>query len=297
MRERHQSLWAIRDLLAEIAHGAITTTLGSYTHDPMTPFLRWFASEPTGTNIERLALAVGRSRSRVSRQYDQLRVRRHGAGARSRMALLLSAAPRIEEDQSEIAVEFPRSARSGRDSDYPLDDLLQVLRHVAAGASAATALGHQHWPMSLTTPLEAVLSRLEQGHAIAVGQRRGAEQDVLEIPAPRALSNHGGIALLSSMKGAPEVLAEMSEEWLSLIRLGVVEGVPSTGEQWSAWESALPGLREIAWEERMHGRALKLRVPRCDGSKISRWPLLRWLMLGAWIRRQLLKAGQQVRAQ
>lgn len=256
MHGTHRSLWALRDLLAEIAHGEVIMTLRSYTHDPVTAFLRWFASDPAGIDIDRLSIAVGRSRSRVSRQHDQLRVRRHGAGATSRMTLLLSDAPRIEEDGSGDAVEFPRIQMSGRHNDYPFDELLQILRHVAEGASVPTVLEHHHWPVTLAPRLEAVLSRLKQDHAIVLGRTQGADEDVLVLPAPRALSNHGGIPLLASMERAPEVLAEMGDEWLSLMRLGLVEGVPTTEKQWSAWEAALPALTQIAWDERMHGRAL-----------------------------------------
>jgi hypothetical protein len=118
----------------------------------------------------------------------------------------------------------------------------------------AVALEYHHWPVTLAPRLQAALTRLKLDHAIVVGRPQDAEEGVLTLPAPRVLSKHGGIPLLASMERAPEVLAEMGDEWLSLMRFGLVEGVPTTPERWSAWEASLPGLAQIAWDERTLGR-------------------------------------------
>ena len=111
---------------------------------------------------------------------------------------------------------------------------------------------------------------------------------MVSIPAPRWLSEHGGIADLTDQSDAPSALAEMADCWLGVVQQGIVEGIPAPKSKWNEWTNALPALCKFPWEERAYGRTLLLRYPAAAQERgLSRWPMLRWIVLAAWIHRSV----------
>lgn len=288
MRESQRSLWAMRDLIAEIAHGSLLVTLRSYTHDPVTPFARWFNEGWLTVSAERLALASGLSLSRVSRRQGDRGLTKRQADIQARMAALLDGAPVILANEDGAAIELPVALGTKPGSHWSMNDMIGILMRIANGDKLADAVASFHWPSHFGERLDKALTCLRTDYGIVLTSGNDGLPGMVSIPAPRWLSEHGGIADLTDQSDAPSALAEMADCWLGVVQQGIVEGIPAPKSKWNEWTNALPALCKIPWEERAYGRTLLLRYPAAAQERgLSRWPMLRWIVLAAWIHRSV----------
>jgi hypothetical protein len=286
-----QSLWSARDLLAEIGHGLLLVTLGSYTHDPVTPFLRWFRQGWINVPADRIAAAAGLSVSRVSRRRGGRGLTQRDRDVQARMAALLRSAPTIDPVGEGTKIDLPFAPFAGIRGRWSLEDMGGILQLIANGVAPESALSAFHWPALFSPPLERALKLLEDDYGISLrGTKEGEGASLVSIAAPRWLTDHGGVADMVHLDSASQVLSEMCDRWLSVAQAaGLMDGVPGEKSRWDEWMTRLSALAAIRWEERPLGRTLLLRTP--TGSKaggISPWPMLRWLMFAAWARRAVL---------
>jgi len=300
MKSSPQSLWPARDLLAEIGHGLLLMTLGSYTHDPVTPFLRWFKQGWNNVSADRIASASGLSVSRVSRRRGDRGLTQRTGDVQARMAALLVSVPTIDPIGEGTKIDLPVTRFAGTCGQCSLEEMRGILQLIANEVAPESALSAFHWPALFALPLERVLKVLEDDYGISLSHaKEGSRVGLVAISAPRWLSDHGGVADLVQLDSASPVLAGMCDSWLSVAQAaGLMEGVPGSKSKWEEWMTLLPALHEIAWDERIQGRTLILRSPiasRVGG--ISPWPMIRWLMLAAWIRRAMLSAASSTNAQ
>jgi len=278
----------MRDLIAEIAHGSLLVTLRSYTHDPVTPFARWFNEGWLTVSAERLALASGLSLSRVSRRQGDRGLTKRQADIQARMAALLDGAPVILANEDGAAIELPVALGTKPGSHWSMNDMIGILMRIANGDKLADAVASFHWPSHFGERLDKALTCLRTDYGIVLTSGNDGLPGMVSIPAPRWLSEHGGIADLTDQSDAPSALAEMADCWLGVVQQGIVEGIPAPKSKWNEWTNALPALCKFPWEERAYGRTLLLRYPAAAQERgLSRWPMLRWIVLAAWIHRSV----------
>lgn len=286
MRAPQKSLWPTRDLIAEVAHGSLLVTLRSYTHDPVTPFLRWFKEGWMTITAERLALASGLSLSRVSRRQGDRGLTTRQGDVRARMEVLMAGVPAIQPSGDCTAIDLPIALGTGKGARWSLIDMSGILMRVADGDELAKAVGAFHWPPHFVGRLEGALKHLMTDYGIALAPVDEAVPGLVSIPVPRWLSDHGGIADLMELEGPSNVLMEMADCWLGSVQQGMVEGIPATISKWKEWTTAVPALSQLPWDERPHGRTLLLRSPAAaQQGRLTRWPMLRWIVLAAWVHR------------
>lgn len=287
------SLWSLRDVLAEIGHGEPTVTLNSYTHDPVTPLLRWFRTGWDDISAKRLATASGRSLSAVARRRGGPGLTNSPRDSRARIAVLLESLKTPAELAVDSRIELPEVISSPAHEARTLQDIQDVLMQISRGTSLDEICHAWSWSRQSTKSLDAVLNRLEAEFNISI-RPKGEDEDasLLRIVAPRRLSNHGGVSDLMTVDDATPVLAEMADNWLRASQVaGAAGGVPCTLSAWNDWTARLPALRNIHWKQRNFGRSLQLKTPEATGqTKVCPWPILRWLLLAAWVGRAISNA-------
>jgi hypothetical protein len=288
MTSSPRSLWEMRDLIAEIGHGSIDVTLGSYTHDPVTPFQRWLTHGLSHLSAARLAIAAGRSLSVVARRHNGAQLSQSSRDVGARVTALLRA-PFPEAPPIGIGlIEFPGTAAHS-ESSWPLAELAGILGLIANGEGLEAALTMFHWPPSLAPALRRTLDLLRRDFGVSIGPTDNTDSDYLQIEAPRQLRSDGGLASLANVPDASTTLEDMCAAWLRVVQVaGPVPGVPGMASDWERWEAAQPELATWRWKEQPMGRA-RLRCPvAAEKQRVGPWPLLRWYMLDAWIRKRIL---------
>lgn len=274
------SLWAVRTVLAEIGHASIRTTLAHYIHDPSVPFTRWFrAMQP----IDQRAAAALAGRGRHSGV-------RRGAGKRGaldptvasdRIARLLAEIP----FESVFNIDLARPAPITSSSRFVIahSDLDHALRIGIAQGSVKNALAELLWPVPVGERLHAVLEELSTQWRITLLPSEGR---AAMFPPPRRLSVDGGINLFLA-SGHPAI-DEMAAHWLQFAAMPAIpSGVPGTAVQWQSWMPALEALSGVRWVSAQWG-AYTFRTPEIEGAATSLWPLMRWGLLVASVRRMLV---------
>lgn len=287
LSETPGSLQTISSLLAEVGHADVRTTLGSYTHDPVTPFLRWFNDSWLGIDASRIADAAGRARDVVSRRRGGLRLADSHVRVTARIGELLADTPYLGQLPAAGSIALPSAVVDGCDAPSSLraTDVDAALSLLASGFPAAAGAASD-WPKSQKEGLKAALLHLEDDHYIQVSAEpveTGA--DSLCLTPPRRLSDDAGLRALLEDAGATSVLTEMFEAWLSGLGYGVARSkIVAAPAQWARWLSCVPVLAALGWEVSPQGRAKEARVlPARGGGQLGLWPTLRWVMACAWL--------------
>lgn len=285
------SLWPMRDFLAETGHADLRTTIGSYAHDPLLYFAKFFDCEPADQSASRIAIAVGKSCSRVSRAPAGGVLKGHRAGAWSeRIALLLRKVPGPVGEAG--FTEFPSVALSAGQFQPSCDDLDSLLREVARGSALVDVARHRAWPFATTVRLSSALESLQADHGVILGATTSAPTGQLLIRAPRRLSNVSEVSLaLSSAEASVEnIIVEMAGEWLRLHAMpGVPMGIPGRPSQWQKWEKEIPALGQWAIQT---WRNFELRTPHGVAREKPRgWQMVRWMLLLNWLRFRMESVG------
>jgi hypothetical protein len=264
----------------------IRVTLASYIHDPVLPFARFFRSPFVSVvGAQRMAHAKGRSLTRVVRRRGGSRLRqRDPATVSERFAVMLGRVP--VHAASSGFVEYPGLV--GTKGLWVLDrqNIDAWLRRIADGDTVAAAGAALRIHVPLQKKLAATLERLRTEFRVCIS--------AIETPAhinlipPRRIRNDGGIAELMSDPTSSDVLVEMCDSWLKLAAMpSVPSGIPGTISAWEKHENALPALTEIRWKKLQRG-ALEFRAPAAqDSAQRSAWPLFRWIVLLAWIHKEV----------
>lgn len=274
------SLWPMRDFLASIGHGSLWVALGSYTHDPVTPFARWFTESWFEPSADRIAIASGLSLSTVRRRRGDRSLSSRASDVTARTAALLQRVDVIEPDYSGTT-ELPWIMSDAAVQTRSLAGLSRVLESVARGRTAAGAIGAHRWPMAAVAPLEEALTRLEVDFGLKLGSDGGAE-GVLAIPPPRGVAQGAAFdALMDDLEARP-VMRDIAAAWLAGMQHACIDGILGTPTQWEAWKAKLPVLSTMAWQESKHGRTMVLHCPEAKPRKVSAWPMLRWSLLVVW---------------
>lgn len=275
------SLWPMRDMIAHFGHGAIRVTLRSYTHDPVTPFLRWFTEHWIRIDARRIALAWRKSISRVARTRGGKRLDSKPGGADGRVESLVQSLPlfrpsgpgHVKPIEEAIPAVKPASWRG----------LYGILEQVAGGASVDSAVRAHHWPVAMVWRLSKSLDELQKEHGVVIGPREDSARDVMMVPSPRRVEHDVIDALIAAEAPSP-VLGAMAKAWLSGMTLAVIEGVPASTRVWGEWVDQLPLLESMAWRSTAQGRRALLWYPESSrAGATGPWPRWRLLMLAAWI--------------
>lgn len=281
MHSTPRSLWPSRDLIAEVGHGTLLVTLRCYTHDPITPFIRWFESDTGKENLERIAKSVRRSTSRIGRQPSghASTTRRHGSC--SRAAMILERAPLYTPSEITL-VELPLGFGDTLEERWGLRDVSAILQAVVTGQPVDRVVVARSWSSRFIPRLRNALDELAAyGISLESPTDPGAQGE--SIPQPRWLRDHQAIEGLLDDRDALPVLLQMAQSWLQAMQYGASVGVPCSVRQWSEWMTALPVLEELSWRERKFRRTL-VKVPQASKpGGLSPWPRLRWLFICAWI--------------
>lgn len=284
MRSTPRSLWPSRDLIAEVGHGVLLVTLRCYTHDPITPFIRWFESDTEKESLKRIAKSVRRSTSRIARRPSghTLATRHHEP--RSRATMILERAPLYIPSEATL-VELPLAFGDTLEERWGLRDVSAILQTVVTGQPVDRAVAARSWSSRFIPRLKNALDELAAyGISLESSTDPGAQGE--SIPQPRWLRDHQAIEGLLDDRDALPVLLQMAQSWVQAMQYGAPAGVPCSVRQWSEWMEALPVLEELSWRERKFRRVL-VKVPQASKpGGLSPWPRLRWLFICSWIHAQ-----------
>lgn len=281
MAMKSRSLWPVRDLAREFGHGSIRTTLRCYIHDPVTPFLRSFSESWVTVDAGRIAVASGKSVSRVSRTNGGARLSQTNQDINLRIESIMRNVPlfRPRIGLGEKASPPPTTSGPG----VRWQGVYGVLDHIAGGMSIDSAVRAHHWPVAMVMRLTAALDDLRGEYGIAIGAFEEDDSRVMRIPKPRRVDNDVVDELIANDLPSP-VLLEMALAWLGGMRHAELDGVPATGRTWLDWNERLPALERLAWRPEGHGRTGMLWIPTTDvEGAAGPWPRLRLLLLAAWI--------------
>jgi hypothetical protein len=282
-----RSLWATRDLLVEIGHEDIRTTLAAYTHDAVTPFLRWFKSHWVSLDVPRLQRATGRSRSTISRGAGKHRIRQaHGSGDRRLSQLLRSNT--LDPETGIGAIAFP--IHDHPVGDLRIEDLSAILSKMTRGMPLQEAADQHDWSAALTTKLKAGLMRLAEWDVgispNATTLRRYASARLARWRRARPSGNHCGKR--SQVNG----LRQLFDCWLQCTAFdGKANRLVCSAMEWevlSVGLAKIPGLRwSLSQRPGRHVSATILGTE--DVSDRHVWQLLLWAGMCAWLLGQIVE--------
>lgn len=287
MADGEDSLWPLRHLLAEIGHADIRTTLASYTHDPVTPFLRWFQQSWVTVDAGRIADAAGRALDTISRKRGGHRLAPSPARVSGRIGEMLRDAPYLANQEVPGAISLPVLTPSQKDGDVPVGavDVAAALDLVAAGLPDAASAGSD-WPAASRRRLLDAISELEMAHGVRLESASTGHgpTDILISP-PRRLTQDAGLWELLHQDKALVVLAEVFEAWVQGLGYGVAPNkIVASPADWVRWLKEVPALSELGWEVSDYARAREARsLPAPGDRRLGLWPTLRWLMACAWM--------------
>lgn len=290
------SLWPIRHLLAEIGHAEISTTLASYTHDPVTPFLRWFKESWMTIDAERMASAARRSRNVVSRRRGGPRLAGSSATrVEARLADLLKSAPYLGTPKDEGAIFFPRNeGRASGDGAPPTAGDVSCALELITAFGPESAQVAVDWPRHSRAALLSAVAELEEVHSVLFTTNVAHHaSDVVVISLPRRLQKDGGLwGLLGDSRALP-TLSEIFEAWMNGLGFRIAETkIVASPADWTRWFEAVPVLSTLGWETLPASRRKQERIlPGRDRWSPGLWPTLRWVSACAWIHRKIAHTG------
>ncbi len=281
-----RSLWATRDLLVEIGHEDIRTTLAAYTHDAVTPFLRWFKSHWVSLDVPRLQRATGRSRSTISRDAGKHRIRQaHGSGDRRLSQLLRSNT--LDPEKGIGAIAFP--IHDHPVGDLRIEDLSAILSKMTRGMPLQEAADQHDWSAALTTKLKAGLMRLAEwdvGISPNATTLRRCLRPTRALAASQALRQ--SLWEAESSRG----LRQLFDCWLQCTAFdGKANRLVCSAIEWevlSVGLAKIPGLRwSLSQRPGRHVSATILGTE--DVSDRHVWQLLLWAGMCAWLLGQIVE--------
>ena len=287
LAEGASSLWPIRHLLAEIGHAEIRTTLVSYTHDPVTPYLRWFKQSWVTVDAGRIADAAGRALDVISRRRGGPRLAASPVRVEARIAELLTEAPYLANPEAAGVILLPASKMLEQRGPAPVRavDVAAALDLLAAGLPEAASAGSD-WPSIRKRRLLEAVTELEQAHGVCFASASTEQESTaVLISPPRRLTEDAGLWGLLNQDNALPVLAEIFEAWVQGLGYGVAPNkVVAWPADWARWLKGVPALSELGWEVSSYTRTKEARSLHAPGDRrLGLWPTLKWLMACAWL--------------
>lgn len=280
------SLWATRELLAEIGHSDPRVTLGAYTHDPVLIFLRQIVmplwQQPSAT---RIAAAAGVSASTVQRTYGSRRLAAGPRAVAARIAALMHSRalrpPAALDDAHLTAPPLPAVTPTAWTPTAAEVDA--VLVDIADGASAATATAARNWPATAAIRLRDAITTLRAEHGVIIysGRQRPTARETL-VPPPRRMRRSAGILTAAHDPKQASVLADMCETWLSGLAHGDKHAIVTTSAIWERWLDVAPALASIPWVSSTRAGTREAFAIAISTDTICLTTTLRWGMLVAW---------------
>lgn len=270
-----ESLWVLRDLVAEVGHSSPEISVGWYLHDPIVVFARWFRTRHERPSAARIAAAIGLSESRVSRSGKLV----SREGFTDRVARLLDRIS-LESEAQRTRGEAPRLPVTIGFSPGVFD-VESILVRIALGEGVAIATARARWPRIAQSKLAEALVDLRTNYLIAIGADDGA---TISLAPPRQVEGASALRKWTHMPECRDVVVEMAGSWLAHAALpGIPEGIPGTRADWQRW--ANHGVESCAdhWVVAQRG-ALQIKRPAAGAvGQVSAWPVLRWLLVSAYI--------------
>lgn len=289
--EDRVSLWGLRHLLAEVGHFDIRMTLLAYTHDPVTPFLRWFEESWTEIDASRIADAAGRARAVISRKRGGPRLTASNVRIDARISELVRDAPYLGQLQTTGLISFPNVVSTigqGPSAISPAE--VDVALSLLADGFPAAASSTSGWPRLQRERFSAALSLLDATYGVTVSVVPGEDRaDRMVLSPPRRLTDDAGLRALLQDDRAIPVLTQMFDAWLTGLDFGVARNkIAASPVQWGQWLENIPRLEGLAWEVSPQGRSKEARaLPGREDGRLGLWPTLRWTMACAWLHSKL----------
>jgi integrase len=278
-RMEPDSLWTLRDLLAEIAHSGPEVSVGWYLHDPIVVFARWFRTQRERPSAARIAVAIGLSESRVSRS-GNLASRE---GLTDRVASLLQRIP-LESAADERQESIP-ALHAARGFSPDAQAVEQILTRVAMGDDVDIAATRARWPKRAQVRLAEALIDLRANFLVAFVPADGVK--IVLVP-PRRVQGASALAEWMAMPENREVVLEMATSWLAHAALpGLPEGVPGTSAEWQRWAQQNVESCVAQWAVAQRGALLIKRPASQLPGQVAAWPVLRWLLVSAYLSQKL----------
>jgi hypothetical protein len=289
--EDRVSLWGLRHLLAEVGHFDIRMTLAAYTHDPVTPFLRWFQASWTEIDASRIADAAGRALAVISRKRGGPRLTVSNVRIDARISELVRDAPYLGQLPAAGVISFPNIASTtgqGASAISPKD--VDVALSLLADGFPTAASSTSDWPRLQRERFSAAVLMLDEAHGVTVSVIPGEDRaDRVVLTPPRRLTDDAGLWLLLQDERAIVILTQMFDAWLTGLDFGVARNkIAASPVQWSQWLETVSELAGLAWEVSPQGRSMEARaLPGREDGRLGLWPTLRWAMACAWLHSKL----------
>ena len=273
MRATPRSLWQTRDLLVEIGHADIRTTLEAYIHDGVTPFLRWFQSHWVALDVQRIQHATGKSRSSISRRGGGARIRSVLGSSTQRLAQLLPS-PHEDAFTEQAAIQFP--ATSSGSGELRLEDLVAILTKIAKAIPLEQATRQQEWSDLLTLRLKTALMALEEWGVVvdpSGSDRRRA------IRPPRPLAQSAELRRATFERVSRDSLRVLFNHWS---RGSAFDTKPNevrcSERQWESILSGLGAIKGLVWNVTAKpGHYISASLIQCKGASARHaWQTLLW---------------------
>jgi hypothetical protein len=269
------SLWVLRDLVAEVGHSGPEVSVGWYLHDPIVVFARWFRTQHQRPSAARIASSIGLSASRVSRSGKL--VSRDGFA--DRVARLLdrisfdSEAQRPHGEPPKLPVSHGFSPG--------VSDVEPVLTRIALGEDEAIVTARARWPRLAQRKLAEALADLKTNYLVTIGANDGAN---LSLVPPRRVQGTSAVTEWIDAPERREAVLEMAASWLAHATVpGIPEGIPGTLADWQRWaEKDVESIGD-RWAIAQRGALLIKRPAPGAAGLVSVWPTLRWLLVSVYI--------------